>query len=65
VAFPSRTVNVQIRLRFCVNERGCFDRLGAIIRSTVGVFACVFAVEKRRVGCGVTAQVVQMYLSAQ
>jgi hypothetical protein len=60
-------VNIRIhnRLRFCVDECGRFERLDAVIRSEVVLFARVFAVKKRRVDRGVTARLVQLCLSTQ
>ena len=45
VGFLGRTVNVQDRLTFCIDERGCFERLNAVIRPAAVVLADVFAVK--------------------
>ena len=65
VACFRRTVDIEDRLTLCVDESGCFERLDAVVRPAVVVFAGVSAVEKRRVHRGVLAWIVQLRRQAQ
>lgn len=60
MAFLGRTVNVEDSLRFRVDERCRFERLVATV-----VLARVLSVEKRRIDCGVTGGLIQLYRQMQ